>query len=248
MQQKYEERLETEVKQFVSCLKRMSEGEAIEQNLQSLRPIQDLWLALHSKYQEQMQMLSNRKDQVDEALRELENAYIDSKSEANESKHEQGILLDSVKGELEVAKEEVTQLTMKLEKYKKQYALLKASTQREGERREKHFALILKKKLEGREDNLKELISKDATLLLQQINRAYSDSIKFLKEQNDRFLEQSNTRSLEKMSQAIVSYHDLVMKKIEQRSKQLQQELLATSCEVDRDVSVLENIPSVLLH
>ena len=248
MQQKYEERLETEVKQFVSCLKRMSEGEAIEQNLQSLRPIQDLWLALHSKYQEQMQMLSNRKDQVDEALRELENAYIDSKSEANESKHEQGILLDSVKGELEVAKEEVTQLTMKLEKYKKQYALLKASTQREGERREKHFALILKKKLEGREDNLKELISKDATLLLQQINRAYSDSIKFLKEQNDRFLEQSNTRSLEKMSQAIVSYHDLVMRKIEQRSKQLQQELLATSCEIDRDVSVLDNIPSVLLH
>lgn len=251
-QQMQEQQLKKDVNDFISHLSSLADGSQTQEVSLTLQPIRDLWSSLLSKYHEQMEMLSSRKEQIDQALRELEEAVSEAKSESEESKHEeQGMVVDLVRSELEAAKREVCQLTLKLEKYKKHITQVKMNSQKEDERREKQFTAILKKKLSGmkeREETMKSLVSKDGTLLLQQINRAFSESIKYLKEQTDRYLEQSNSKSLEKMSQAIVNYHNLVMSKIEQRSKQLQQDLHASMSGVDNDISILEQVPPFLLH
>jgi hypothetical protein len=250
--QEQKERLDNNVRKLIHNINCLSSGSRPEEDVEPLlRPLQEVWSSLQAKHQEQMDMLFSRKQEIDRALRELEEAVSEARSETEESKHEHVIDFDSVRTELKEARDEVSQLTFKLEKYKKHIIHLKNSVQKEDERREKQFSLILKKKLAGvkeREENLKTLVSEDATLMLQQINRAYSESIKCLKEQTDRYLQTSNSQSLEKMSHAIVSYHNLVMKKIEERTRQLQQDLHNSTRHLDNDISILEELPPLLLH
>lgn len=197
-------------------------------------PVIKIWFAIEKKMDEQLGKMMDKRKEIETAKRELEEAYIDSKSDAQDGDHQ---LLETVHEELREAKDEITALKEKISKYKKNYTMQVKKFAAEREQLKQDYAALIRRQVsevcKDREEQLTDLLSRDSRQLLQQINQAYLDSLRQLKEQNDRFFEQSNGRSLQKMGDAIVSYHEIVTRKISQRNRQLTRQINQTLCEVD---------------
>ena len=205
-------------------------------------PIVKIWFAIEKRLQEQLNKMVEKRREIEEAKQELEQAYMDSKSDSHEDEHEP--LLDRLRLELKEAREEVGLLKDKVSKYKKSYTLQVKKFAGDREQLKQDYAALIRTQVADacreREQQVRSLLSSDSRLLLQQINQAYLDSLRDLKEQNERFFEQSNGRSLKKMGDAIVTYHEMVTQKIAQRSRLLAHQINETFCDADGgDVSLL---------
>lgn len=197
-------------------------------------PIVKIWSAIEKKMDEQLGKMVEKRKEIEEAKRELEEAYMDSKSEGHDANQP---LLDTMHVELREAKEEITALKEKLTKYKKNYTMHVKKVAAEREQLKHDYAALIRRQVtevcKDREEQLTDLLSRDSRQLLQQINQAYLESLRHLKEQNDRFFEESNGKSLQKMADAIVTYHEIVTRKITQRNNQLTWQVNQTLCEAD---------------
>ena len=197
-------------------------------------PVIKIWLAIEKKMDEQLGKMVEKRKEIEEAKQELAEAYMDSKSEAHDADQP---LLETVHQELCEAKQEIIALKEKVNKYKKSYTMQVKKFAGEKEQLKRDYAALIRSQVSevcrDREEQLMNLLSRDSRQLLQQINQAYLDSLRHLKEQNDRFFEESNGKSLQKMGDAIVTYHEIVTRKISQRNKQLTWQINQTMCEVD---------------
>jgi hypothetical protein len=197
-------------------------------------PVIKIWFAIEKKMDEQLSKMAQKRNEIEDAKRELEEAYMDSKSDSHEN---DSPLLENLHQELSEARDEITALKEKVSKYKKNYTAYVKKYAAEKDQLKQDYAALIQRQVSvvcrDREEQLMSLLSRDSRQLLQQINQAYSESLRSLKEQNDLFFEQSNSKSLKKMGEAIISYHEIVTKKITQRNSQLTRQINQTLCEVD---------------
>lgn len=123
-----------------------------------LRPVEQLWKAVEESCEEKERKINGKVEELRIARQDLEQALIESKANDGNnasSSFERNELLEKLKDELEIVKNEAELLKHKLYKYKQHYRQLTKKHNFEIERLQQEFSTILKEKFSKNFNGLK---------------------------------------------------------------------------------------------
>lgn len=105
-----------------------------------LAPLRELWLVIETKFEERRKALFDKKHEIEEAMKDLEDAY--NKSLEQDNSYDP-TLIEELRDKLSETQEEVEMLKAKYQRYKRNYLKLKENTIRERDELKQQFAHML---------------------------------------------------------------------------------------------------------
>lgn len=105
-----------------------------------LAPLRDLWLVIETKFEERRQALLDKKHEIEEAMKELGDAY--NKSLEHDNSYDP-FLIEELKDKLSATQNEIEMLKTKIQRYKRNYLKLRENTERERDELKHQFAQLL---------------------------------------------------------------------------------------------------------